>query len=106
MPEFSLGDAISGDDDGVRILIRVTPSSRTDAVKGFDRWRGRVRIDISAPPVKGKANNQIISFFRKLFPECTGVRIESGGTARDKCVGLDGVGIREAHDILEVFLSE
>lgn len=105
MANFSIEDAISEKGSEVHVLVRVTPSSITDAVKGFDRWRGRFKIDISQPPVKGRANKQVISFFRIIFPNSTDVRVKSGETKRDKCVTIEGIALEEARGTFRALLS-
>ncbi len=73
-----------------RIAVKVHPRARRSAVAGRlgDAWK----LDLAAPPVEGKANEECIRFLADLagVPR-SHVRIVSGATARHKIVDLDGV---------------
>jgi uncharacterized protein len=84
-----------------RIAVKVHPRARRSAVAGRlgDAWK----LDLAAPPVEGKANEECIRFLAGLagVPR-SHVRIISGATARHKIVHVDGVD----QDRLESLLSE
>lgn len=73
-----------------RIAVKVHPRARRSAVAGRlgDAWK----LDLAAPPVEGKANEECIRFLADLagVPR-SHVRIVSGATARHKIVDVDGV---------------
>jgi uncharacterized protein len=59
-----------------------------------DGWK----LDVSAPPVDGKANQAIIRFLAKLAGvPAAAVRIVSGATASTKIVELDGIDSERLH---------
>jgi uncharacterized protein len=84
-----------------RIAVKVHPRARRSAVAGRlgDAWK----LDLAAPPVEGKANEECIRFLAGLagVPR-SNVRIVSGATARHKIVDVDGID----QDRLESLLSE
>lgn len=73
-----------------RIAVRVHPRAKRSAIRGRfgDAWK----LDLAAPPVDGKANEECVRFFAELagVPR-TAVRIVTGTTGRMKVVEVDGV---------------
>jgi len=73
-----------------RITVKVHPRARRSAVTGRfgDAWK----VDLAAPPVDGKANEECVRFFAKLAGVARGrVRIVTGATGRMKVVEIEGV---------------
>ena len=73
-----------------RIAIKVHPRARRSAIAGRlgDVWK----LDLAAPPVDGKANEECVRFFAELCSVARPrVRIVSGATSRMKLVEIDGV---------------
>jgi len=73
-----------------RCSVRVHPRARRSAVTG--RLGEAYRLDLAAPPVDGKANEECVRFFAELagVPRSR-VRIVSGLTSRNKVVGVEGI---------------
>ncbi len=73
-----------------RIQVKVHPRARRSAVAGKlgDAWK----LDLAAPPVEGKANEECIRFLAELagIPRSR-VEIVSGASSRLKVVHLEGV---------------
>ena len=73
-----------------RIAIKVHPRARRTAIAGRlgDAWK----LDLQAPPVEGKANEECIRFFARLagVPRAR-VRILSGATVRTKVLEVEGM---------------
>jgi len=73
-----------------RLAVKVHPRARRSAVTGRfgDAWK----LDLAAPPVDGKANDECIRFFAELagVPRAR-VRIVTGLTSRMKVVEIEGV---------------
>jgi len=73
-----------------RLTVRVHPRARRSAFAGRfgDAWK----LDLAAPPVDGKANEECVRFFAELcgVPRSR-VRIVTGAAARIKVVEVDGV---------------
>lgn len=73
-----------------RITVKVHPRARRSALTGKfgDAWK----IDLAAPPVDGKANEECVRFFAELVhvPRAQ-VRIVTGATSRTKVVEIEGI---------------
>ena len=84
--------SISGSE--ARISLRVYPNaSRNEMVAFAD---GVLRVKIAAPPIKGKANKELIAFLSRLLEVGKGsVNIIKGHTTRSKVVVIDGLSREE-----------
>jgi uncharacterized protein (TIGR00251 family) len=73
-----------------RVTVKVHPRARRSALAG--RFGEAYKVDLAAPPVDGKANEECIRFFAELagVPRSR-VRIVTGLTNRTKVVEIDGV---------------
>jgi hypothetical protein len=73
-----------------RIAIKVHPRARRTAIVG--RLGETYKLDLKAPPVDGKANEECVRFFAELLhaPRAS-VRIVQGSASRMKVVEIDGV---------------
>jgi len=57
---------------------------------------GVLRVKVSAPPIKGKANRELITFLSRLLGVGKGsVSIIKGHTTRNKVVAVDGLSREE-----------
>jgi uncharacterized protein (TIGR00251 family) len=77
-----------------RIPVKVHPRAKRSTVTGRfgDAWK----LDLAAPPVDGKANDECIRFFAELagVPRSR-VRIVSGAGSRMKVVEVEGLAQEE-----------
>jgi uncharacterized protein (TIGR00251 family) len=73
-----------------RVTVRVHPRARRTALAGL--FGDTYKVDLAAPPVDGKANEECIRWFAELagVPRSR-VRIVTGLTNRTKVVEVDGV---------------
>lgn len=73
-----------------RLTVKVHPRARHSAVTG--RWGDAWKLDLAAPPVDGKANDECVRFLAELagVPRSR-VRIVTGLTSRIKVVEIEGV---------------
>ena len=73
-----------------RFTVKVHPRARRSAVTGRlgDAWK----LDLTAPPVEGKANDECVRYLAELVgvPRAR-VRIVMGLTSRTKVVEIEGV---------------
>ena len=73
-----------------RFTVKVHPRARRSAVTGRlgDAWK----LDLTAPPVEGKANEECVRFLAELVgvPRAR-VRIVAGLTSRTKVVEIEGI---------------
>ena len=79
------------------ISVRVHPNAATNEVVGFTD--GVLRVRVSAPPVKGRANKELLSFLSQILDVGKSkVRIIKGHKSRNKMIDVDGV---SQQDIME-----
>ena len=81
------------------ISIRVIPNATKNEIAGF---AGNVlRVKIAAPPVKGKANEELLDFLcRLLAVDKNRISIIRGHTARNKVIAIDGISKQSATELL------
>ncbi len=69
--------------DGCILSVRAQPGARRDAVVG--EHAGMLKITVSAPPDKGRANNAIIEVLAAaLGVKRSDIELVSGATSRQK----------------------
>ena len=73
-----------------RLTVKVHPRAKRSAIAG--RYGDGWKLDLAAPPVDGKANDECLRFFAELadVPRAR-VRIVTGATSRTKVVEIEGV---------------
>ncbi len=76
------------------LSIKVTPNAGHNQIAGFAD--GVLQVKIAAPPVRGKANKELIDF----LGEALGVRkcslsIVRGQTSRNKVIAVEGMSNEE-----------
>lgn len=73
-----------------RITVKVHPRARRTAITG--RFGEAYKLDLAAPPVDGKANEECIRFFAELAGVARArVSIVTGQTGRVKVVDVEGM---------------
>lgn len=90
---MSFQDAIKPAKDGVIIDFEVTPGAKKTLVpSGYNEWRKRIEAKLKAPPLKGKANEELIEALSDLFNVSSSeIEIISGATDSRKSVRVQGV---------------
>ena len=74
----------------IEISVRVHPSSARNEVVGVSEGIWWVRV--AAPPVKGKANKELIAFLSQLLGVGKSrIGIIKGHTARNKVIAINGL---------------
>jgi uncharacterized protein len=73
-----------------RIAIKAHPRAKRTALTG--RFGDAYKLDVAAPPVDGKANDECLRFFAELFgvPRSS-VIIVKGAASRMKVIEIEGV---------------
>ncbi|HWE52410.1 MAG TPA: DUF167 domain-containing protein [Bryobacteraceae bacterium] len=82
-----------------RFTLKVRAGARQTAFAGKhgDAWK----LNIAAPPVDGKANEAIVSFFAKLFGVRVGcIRIVTGHTGPLKIIEIEGIESAQAERVI------
>ena len=81
------------------ILLRVYPGATRNEVAGLND--GILLVKVSAPPVKGKANRELIAFLSQMLGVTRGsLTIIKGHTSRNKVVAIDGLSREEVMERL------
>ncbi|KYG69323.1 hypothetical protein AZI87_09020 [Bdellovibrio bacteriovorus] len=86
---------------GVRLHLFIQPKSSKNEVVG--PHNGELKIKITAPPVDGKANEELIEFLSDYFdiPKRQVVLVK-GDTGRHKTIDLIGVEEKTARELLKL----
>ena len=72
------------------INIQVQPNARRNEVLGFED--GILHVKVAAPPVKGKANKELVLFLSHLIGVSkSSINIKSGLTSRRKVIAITGL---------------
>ena len=80
---------------GTRLRLRVHPKARKNAITGVHA--GALKVSVTAPPEKGKANEAVIRLLAKALDLPKGsIEIVGGETSQDKTVvvGLEPEAVR------------
>jgi uncharacterized protein (TIGR00251 family) len=91
-------EAVKEVDEGVLIDIEVSTKSDKFEISGYNDWRERIEIRIKSPPLKGKANKEIINEFSKITENH--VEIISGLKSRQKTLKIYNISKDEFIDII------
>ena len=82
-----------------RISVKVYPYAVRNEIVGLSN--GVLCIKISAPPVKGKANWELIAFLSRLVGRNkVSISIVRGHTTRNKVIVIDGLSQEHALELL------
>ena len=85
-----------------QILVRVHPNAAKNDVVGVTDGVWQLRI--SAPPVKGKANKELIAFLSRLLGVGKSqISINRGHTSRNKIITISGL---RQEDIMKRLLPD
>jgi uncharacterized protein (TIGR00251 family) len=88
---------------GVILKVKVSPGAKRNQVKGVDA--GALKVAVTAPPEKGKANEAVVELLADYFglPRRE-VSILRGHTSRSKVVMLTGASIEDVKAKLGLLL--
>ena len=77
-----------------RLTVKVHPRARRSGLAG--RLGNAYKLDLAAPPIEGKANEECVRFFAEWagVPR-TRVRIVTGLTSRTKILEIEGISQEE-----------
>ena len=84
-----------------QLSLKVTPNAGRNEITGFTD--GVLHVKINAPPVKGKANRELIDFLSEVLGvRKSAITIVKGQTSRNKIIALAGM---SREDILKRLTS-
>lgn len=96
--------------DGLELFLRVTPNAGTNRIESVEsRDDGSVvlRVRVSAPPDKGKANKAVIALLaERISVAKSSISVKSGETARLKVLHIAGGPAELAQKIKNLFQSD
>lgn len=92
--------AVSEVQNGILVDIEVSTKSNKFEIAGYNEWRERIEIRIKSPPLKGRANKEIINEFSKLTSNP--VEIISGLKSRQKTVKIYNISKNGFLKILDI----
>ena len=85
---------MSGQADGVRLAVRVTPRAAKNTVQGIEtdaKGEPYLVVRLTAPPERGKANAALIRFLAKRWRlAARDFRLVGGATGRRKVLHVQG----------------
>ncbi len=85
---------------GTAFLVRVVPRSTKNEIVELMK-DGTVKIHLTAPPVEGKANRQLVEFLSEIFQiKPSRIEIAAGEKSRNKVVTVDGLSPSEVEKLL------
>lgn len=89
-------EAIKG---GVRLHLFIQPKASKNEITG--PHNGELKIKLTAPPVDGKANAELIAFLAKTFkiPKRQ-IHLIRGETGRHKTVEIEGLELNQVQAVL------
>jgi len=88
---------VTAKDGRVRFAVRVQPRASSNEIAGVHG--DAVKIRLTAPPVDGAANEELVAFLSKVFVVARkSVRILAGESSRSKIVEIEGITERAVHD--------
>ena len=85
--------------EGILLEVYAQPGGRCSEIMGMHD--GRLKIRIHAPPVDGKANEELIKFLaKKLGLGIKAIRLHRGDSSRQKSILIEGLSLKECEDRL------
>ncbi|MBW3014227.1 DUF167 domain-containing protein [Candidatus Woesearchaeota archaeon] len=66
------------------LKVKVLPNSSTTGISEYDPSKEELKIKLNAPPEKGKANQELITFFKKIYK--IDIEIVKGHSNRNKII--------------------
>ncbi len=74
--------------DRLELDVLVSPRSNRSGLEGFDEWRKRIILRVKSPPLDGRANKEVESYFKDVTG-CKSV-VTAGMTSHQKTVTITG----------------
>ena len=91
-------------DGHILVDIEVQPESKKSGITGFNDWRNRLSISVSAQAKDGKANQAVMHVLSKIFElDKSAIEIVSGHTSRMKKIKING---KEPREIIDCILDK
>ncbi len=86
-------------ENNARLSVRVQPNASRSEIIQFTN--GILQVRVAAPPVKGKANKELIAFLGQILGiSKSSLSIIKGPTSRNKVITIDGLSYEEVKERL------
>ena len=83
------------------VIFKIRAQPRAAKTEMVGEYSGALKLRIAAPPVDGKANDEVVKFFSKLFEVPNrNVEIVSGESSRDKIIRILNVSMARVQTLL------
>jgi len=90
--------------DGLILQVIVVPRARASKLLGL--YDGVPKISLAAPPIEGRANDELVSFLTEVFGlPARNIELLRGDSSRRKSVLLRGISIEKATQVLESLVT-
>lgn len=90
--------------EAVTFAVRVHPKAKRERISGD--LGDSLKLELTAPPVEGRANEACIRFFADFFKvPRSSVTIAAGTSSRNKVIRIAGVGASEVEQALAAALA-
>jgi len=100
----SLPSFIKETKDGILLEVLVAPRAKRSTVVGFHG--GVPKVSLAAPPVEGRANDELILLIKDLFAlPWRDIELIRGDTSRRKVVLLRGISAQKVVQVLDSVIS-
>ena len=97
-------DCLNAHAGGVVLRVRVSPNAAKTAAEGLRL--DRLSLRVKAPPVEGKANEEVRKWTGKAFAiRASRVSVLRGEHAREKDLLLEGITLEHAAQVLTTLLG-
>jgi uncharacterized protein (TIGR00251 family) len=91
---------------GFILQIRVTPGAKKNEIIRVDDNKV-VHMKIKAPPVEGKANQEVLNYLHELFSiRISQMELLRGDKSREKQICVNGISVDDANTILYDHISK
>jgi hypothetical protein len=95
---------IQQDVDGVTFSVKVHPRARRERISGM--VGDSLKVELTSPPVEGKANEACIRFFAEFLKvPRSSVTIAAGISNRKKIIRVVGITVSEVERTIAVMLT-
>ncbi len=85
---MDISDVSRARQDCVEVDLQVSPKSSRSGIEGIDPWRKRLIVRVKAPPLEGRANEEV----EEVLGGITGCKaqVTAGHTSRQKTATIFG----------------
>ncbi|HIF46681.1 MAG TPA: YggU family protein [Candidatus Poseidoniales archaeon] len=89
-------------DEGIFIAVDIQPGAKRSEVVGIEAWRNSLKVAISARPIEGAANAELIALIAKWAGvKRENVSLVSGNKSRRKRMRIVGVSSEQIRALIE-----